>query len=243
MTIVQTEPKSIKIWSTAVKKVTIWPNGTEKQIRPAWWQPWANTVLYLPFKSDLLDHSWNSVSLVTQGSVSIDNATAKFNGWYIYKTWSYGAALPFTVSLWVKFNSIPSSEECCIINSNHYSGLYYGWNISLIASNKQIRLETLPWSAVYTGVTAVTNTRYYVTAVIKSGGSILYLNGTQKNTTTGTPNLQNYLWIGTNYWKGSDLWKQVLKWNLSEVVIENKVRTAQEVSDYYNSTKSLYWIS
>ena len=242
MTLVQTEPKSIKIWTTNIKRVTMRPNGTEKQIRPAWWTPGANTLLYLPFKSDLLDHSWNSVSLVTQGSVSIDNATAKFNGWYIYKTWSYGAALPLTVSLWVKFSSIPSSEEYCIINSNNYRGGYYGWNISLMSNNKQIRLETLPWSSVYTGVTAVANTRYYVTAVIKSGGSILYLNGTQKGTTTGTPSLQNYLWIGTNYWGSADLWKQTLRWNLSEVIIENKEWTAQEVSDYYNSIKWNYWL-
>ena len=34
MTLVQTEPKSIKIWNTPIKKVTIRPNGTEKQIRP-----------------------------------------------------------------------------------------------------------------------------------------------------------------------------------------------------------------
>lgn len=34
MTLVQTEPKSIKIWTTNIKKVTIRPNGTEKQIRP-----------------------------------------------------------------------------------------------------------------------------------------------------------------------------------------------------------------
>lgn len=36
MTLVQTELKSMKIWTTDIKRVTIRPNGTEKQIRPAW---------------------------------------------------------------------------------------------------------------------------------------------------------------------------------------------------------------
>lgn len=39
MTLVQTEPKSIKIWSTDLKKICMWVWGTEKQIRPTWRLP------------------------------------------------------------------------------------------------------------------------------------------------------------------------------------------------------------
>lgn len=43
-------------WPTKeIKRVTIRPNGTEKQIRPAWWTPWANTTLYLPLNWDITD--------------------------------------------------------------------------------------------------------------------------------------------------------------------------------------------
>ena len=33
------------------------------------------------------------------------------------------------------------------------------------------------------------------------------------------------------------------QWGMSNVIVENKTWTQQEISDYFDSTKSLYWIS
>ena len=50
-------------------------------------------------------------------------------------------------------------------------------------------------------------------------------------------------WDGTAIWYNSFVnWRYWL-WYLSEIILENKVRTAQEIQDYYDQTKANYWIS
>jgi hypothetical protein len=38
-------------------------------------------------------------------------------------------------------------------------------------------------------------------------------------------------------------WTNYFQWNLSNCILEDRVWTAEEISDYYNSTKANYWIS
>lgn len=46
-----------------------------------------------------------------------------------------------------------------------------------------------------------------------------------------------------NWWTFIWYWKNwaIYLWYISNVIIETKVRTAQEVLDYYNKTKTKYW--
>jgi hypothetical protein len=52
---------------------------------------------------------------------------------------------------------------------------------------------------------------------------------------TTTANMIGYVW---NYNTNDNL-----KWYLSQFILEDKTRTAQEIADYYNQTKWNYWIS
>jgi hypothetical protein len=50
-----------------------------------------------------------------------------------------------------------------------------------------------------------------------------------------------YTWVAlTIGW--SAVWGRYFDGRLSNVIIEDKVRTAQDVADYYNLTKSNYWL-
>jgi hypothetical protein len=67
-------------------------------------EPGEDTVLYMPFKTDLLDHSQNNIQF-TNSNVTIENNTAYFNGSanLINSNFTtYLNSAPFTCNLWVK---------------------------------------------------------------------------------------------------------------------------------------------
>ena len=54
------------------------PNGVEKQVYPAWWQPWVNTLLYLPLATNSNDQSWNGNN-GTDTNITYSDWKAVFN--------------------------------------------------------------------------------------------------------------------------------------------------------------------
>lgn len=207
------------------------------------WQPWANTLVYLPFTEDLLDHSWNWVTFTQWWTnLSIVNWVADFDGGYLYKNASYWlSSLPATVSIWIYPTQLSSTWETSIINSHIYQG-GYNWWWSILNNNRQISLECLPWNTIFTSSIDL-NKWHYLTYVLKSSGSDLYLNGQKIGTTNSWLALRDRLAIGTAWWTSSDFWVHLFNWKMSQIIIEDKSRTAQEIADYYNLTKWDYWIS
>lgn len=206
-------------------------------------QPWANTLVYLPFTEDLLDHSWNGVTFTQWWTnLSIVNWVADFSWWYLYKNASYWlSSLPATVSLWFYARGLSPTLETSIINSHIYIW-GYNWRWSVLTNDKEVTLECLPWSAILTNPIDF-NKWYYLTYVLKSSGSDLYLNGQKIWTTNSWLVLRDRLAIWTAWWTTSDFWNHLFDGQMSQVIIEDKERTAQEISDYYNQTKWDYWIS
>jgi hypothetical protein len=84
-----------------------------------------------------------------------------------------------------------------------------------------------------------TTSRHNAVFTYSNWSWIVYVDWTAVYNWTWSPNILNdhtSIWSNGNI---SDFWKGYL----SEAIFENVVRTAQEVSDYFNQTKSLYWIS
>jgi hypothetical protein len=51
------------------------------------------------------------------------------------------------------------------------------------------------------------------------------------------------VWYNTEViWNYRPWDKNPFIWYMSDFIIENKVRTTQEISDYYNQTKTNYWL-
>ena len=62
----------------------------------------------------------------------------------------------------------------------------------------------------------------------------LYINWQQvKQVSAGS-------WTRLPYW--AIVWANGSNWDMSNIIFENKARTAQEVSNYYNITKWKYWL-
>lgn len=235
-----------------IKRITIRPNGTEKQIRPVW-TPWANTIAYYPLTSSstVNDMSWNGYDLTNNWWVTFGvywwvdcasfNSTAR-NALVcqnnIWTTLSGNQAFTYSCRIYIAGNR---SKEANIIsinaNNNHED------RALTIMTNGTIRWYIASNSAsfVYTPVVS-TSQRYYLTMTQWDGTLSIYLNwvfsqSTPCNWTSAWESSNNYFGIAPQYPSNASI-----LWYVSNVIVEDKARTAQEVSDYYNQTKWKYWL-
>lgn len=199
-----------------------------------WWQPWANTIAYLPMKTDLLDHSGTWTTATVSWTVSLESWHWYFNGGKIYGTLS-SIPTSYTISMWIKATSLPSHWETlsCIWQYNTYSNFWLWLNNTdkrVTYSRRDVNYP--PWPIVDT-----TNW-YLVTITYGSWTVALYINWTYSTGTTSFPTTA--LW--TSDYIIADNTGANFYWYINDYILEDKVRTAQEISDYYNQTKANYWL-
>lgn len=253
-----TEPKSIYVWTTPVKEVYV---GTTK-VRPSEWKPWANTVAYRPLNSTttVKDQSWNNYNLTqTGGSFGTYNGVNCFyngGGTTGYFTLTSGAKIPSgnasrTILMRVCPTSVSSWGSRYIFSYGYNSTTStasYGIEIYMLAigtiSDRNYRYSDWGWYGIWK--TSVANEWALLNVVVSNSTLTFYNNGVKTAgngfsniNTTAISNtrplkiLRHYQDTGTAY---------QFRWYISEVIIENKARTADEILAYYNQTKGNYWL-
>lgn len=232
----------------AVKKIVIFPDGvTEKQIRPAWWKPWANTLLYFPLENDAIDVV-NSVSLTSSWTTNYTTVGWVKSAEFTKLNWLYNnnvAVLPQwdvakTISMWtyIKGKNIGRYWFVMFWTNSSWATFWISWK----ENTDNICLSR--WWSISSEYTPSQNTWINLVCTYDTTNKWrLYSNGNQTpvitwNTTAPTQWTSIYVWA--SIWNTET--RQTMYWNLSNVIIENKVRTAQEVEDYYNQTKWNYWL-
>lgn len=218
---------------------------TLKNFYKQWWQPWANTIAYYPLTQDANDYSWNNYNITTSwaSSYTPDGALLpdSFHAWLLIPFNIY-TSNTYTFSIWQKPLHIPPREDMrwidCSENGNYrlislWYSLYYN-----------TKLEHRRWgnssSVFWTYINYSVDTRYYCTYTIDNGTIKTYVNWN---------NLWTKTWVSWHtcalrFWQEWNMWAdRHWYWYMKDIIIENKVRTVQEISNYYNQTKSLYWIS
>ncbi len=238
-----------------LKRIMMRPNGVEKQVRPSWWQPWANTVLYCPLKDDILDHSWNHTMTMTTSTywtVAKDSTGFYyFNWWYISSEAYFWPITAWTLSTWVKKSSSKSwwDNRFTWSVSTHYKGSspFHCW---LAFNFGGYSWQNWTFNAGATSWTTSQNVTWptmwswelWTMTYDNTVWAKFYRNWTYENSFSNTNNLRNDS-LPTFIWATNPYTDQYLDWYLSDVIIEDKARTAQEIADYYNLTKWNYWIS
>ena len=209
-----------------------------KQVRPSWWKPWANTLAYYPLNSTTTvnDTSWNNKTM-TNSSVSfwtyqwIDCAYGSSRKYLSTPTLSWAK----TISLWAywAWHTSDSTYSPTFTygtgSTNNLQSLYEDdkytcWNSSgYVVVNSQIK-----------------NKWYYYTLALDTTEKRLYFNwqlvGTANNSSLSDWMFYFFCFINNTSWNN------YYNWWISNVIIENKVWTATEISNYYNQTKSKYWL-
>lgn len=229
-----------------IKRITIRPNGTEKQIRPVW-TPWANTILYIPMDTDFLDHSGNNYQWDgwhwTYSIQTVNGVNAWYwSWWYIRFTWLTDLkANSWTCCVWLK-NLLTSNRRetysyLSASNSNnaHSSTLITNWWKYWAATNLYGSYDVI-------SQTSWMNTNWHLVTTTCNGTNLsIYVDNWQPYQASVTNNNNNF--VLCDVWSRNDVYTtQYRYWYLSKFIVENKVRTATEISDYYNFTKWNYWL-
>lgn len=220
-------------------------NQTKADYEPKPRQPWANTLLYMPLDWNTTDYSWNSNNWTWTGTSQYNNILS----WWTTKCayFNSGSAINLTseviswnptysCSCWIKTSS---SWQWCL---HHFWRDSYGERAKLLmfyAGNQRplqdaYMIDIYVWDAT---TSSLWNTWIYVVYTYTWWVHKCYINGTLYG--TGSWNLNITSWYRKSIWSTdtNHYW-----YSLSNIIIENKVRTAQEISDYYNLTKSNYWL-
>lgn len=224
-----------------------------------WWTPWANTVAYLPLKWNLNDLAWN-YTWTSWANLQWDTTVANipvayitYDNWYAYTTTNWPTiswSNSYTISWWVKQTS--ATWAMCLLNtwlwqanyhnnirfykfyeSNAYKWYYvmYLWWYSW-TSGFEIWYNYNPWT-----------NRHLWTLTYTPWSAKIYLDWSIVSTTsktlswTVTPEYPMGVGIAA-----TDIHRSATAY-YSDIIFESKARTADEISNYYNWTKSLYWIS
>lgn len=212
-----------------------------------WWQPWANTVLYIPFSWNYNDQMWNTMTLVQwswptystttageqYGIMSKDNSriTTSLTNLDI-NSWTVSVRLN-----WQEYYTFTSAAVVWWF----WVGANYRWTGLLFGSEGSREMIIFVWwGDIHTGQYMPQSTWTHICMTQWSWTTTIYMNGQSIYTTSHTYVKNNDVFgIINNPVDYSDEYV----WWIDEFIVEDLPWTATDVLNYYNQTKSNYWIS
>lgn len=237
-----TAPSKIFVWDTEVSKVFVW----DTQVRPAWWTPWANTVVYYPLTANANDYSWNWYNATNNGG------TFSEANWWYFSTDTSRITLPsmtiwqtFTISAWMKLpNWQPTWTE--------EFDFYYDWSylhFTLLYGASATGINIYPWnwgSGAQTKQISATFWTWWNNIVLSKSWTTysVYQNWTLLETFTSSYNPSIPWWYNTVEFPHT-AWHTAgysAYWYMKDYIIENVAWSSSDVQDYYNLVKSNYWL-
>lgn len=240
-----------------VKKVMMRPWGVETKIRPVWWEPWANTVAYRPLNSTTTvnDLSWNNYTLTQNWWIftTVDGIDCYSYNWGGYLQLSSAPKIPsWNSDRTIHVRVYPRGYSSSYVKYF----LYYGYVTTSenTATGIAITTQWRPYTTIgRTGVTwyslGFTNIWSLLTMTLSGVNIYLYQNGVlqwsdwaSSRYPINTPAISSSVPLVFLRRYSTDN-NGAVNAALSEVIIEDRTRTAQEIADYYNLTKSKYWAS
>lgn len=217
---------------------------TYKQILQ--WMPGKNTIAYRPLNSTTTTNDMKPGGTkynLTAYNMTYDSVSAIFPSNNTWSTRFYQWSMPglsawddFYMSVWMRHTGTNNARAIAINGNRWY------W---ILNNNSTMNFDENEyyWASISMSThTSLVWKRVYIFYTWKKGWATRwwYIYEWVEYSVTGTwHDLPNWIILGTNgnsYYMENDS----LKWNLSEVIIENKQWTADERMRYYNYTKDLY---
>lgn len=195
---------------------------------PQGWKPWANTLAYRPLKENLND---------MVGSYSMTNSWVTFSDGVAQLSWSQRPTIPSlslnwtrTISFWLYQTNTSSWMVLSRWDTNAFVQVYWGtvyirwswsWNTAISGSG----LTNNAWHHIVIAQTTA-KVEIYVDGVLFWSTTAQYLNW----------NMVGFCW-SWNTWAA-----YAVIWKISEMIVEDKLWTAEDVAKYYNRSKANYWL-
>ena len=227
-------------------------------------KPWTDTLAYWKLDWNLNDSSWNSRNLTNAWQLTfatVDWIQCASCNWDVYWNWyAYCQSLPtptiITVNMRAKATNNRSWTYARWLFHTHFN---YSW------WNDWVRREMYSWNGIpWVNVWNWTNFNYAnYDWVPYSELTSRNLRTTVRNNSTHqikiyrnsvlykTQTFSSYIpsWSRNSYftvwiwYKSSDNINRRRLWRISETIVEQKERTQEELTKYFNKLKSKYWIS
>lgn len=228
---------------------------TEQQ----WWQPWANTLLYLPLESDVVDQSWQATTRVFSTNWLSYTTVWWVPSVHIGTTWWLKLTAPYpiqsdrtkplTISLLIYVTAQSSSSRRLILDmaATNWSWLW----MALYENTSNVKVSFNNWdtaqATIYWAIPSA-NSWFNVVVTATNQSSNMYINWQL----VWTWNWCTYPRWWRPYWHDNTQWifctrdvnryTSALNWNARELILEEAEWTAQEVADYYTRIKGELWI-
>lgn len=216
----------------------------QRQIYPddEWWQPGENTYAYYPLTANANDMSGNNRNIAISWASSYGSDGAVFistnHNWLLipFNITRWGT---WTISVYVKLTPLSNANDSKIMDlytsSNRISCQVNNMSNVENAGKYVYRKNNLTnyWTYAYTGWTWI-----HVCLTINNWTVKNYVNWTLQ-WTVSCSGTTTYFRFWNEYNHAAD---RHLYWNIKEIIIENRTRTDQEVTDYFNQTKENYWL-
>ncbi len=220
------------------------------------WKPWSNTLAYLPLDSTNTKNDtywWNTTTQLwtvrywTYWWVDC----ADFTTWWCIYSNMLNWVSTYTVLIWannINWNSASNwywwNVFCVSKSWGSYQPWIYYWNSSSSNWYFAFYANNSSWDIYFN--TNTKNHWFLLAMCISSSTKKAYLFGDWSykeldisNSTTNSQYVQIWGIIYNNLTERTD---RRFYWYLSNLIIENKVWTDQEIQDYYNLTKWNYWL-
>lgn len=226
------------IWSQEIKQIRV----GDKKVFPKWREPDSNTLLYLPFTDDLVDHSGRSQSVTKSGTVNITTLNnikcAYFNWGYLDTQITTLQNLTHTLS--ARAYSTRTNDWGGIINSNP-CGIYQWEHLGF---NSKATYIAYTWSSGASGQISTSSAlSYNARHCITFSWGRFYVDWVLIGSTSTTPYGPSYKYSICNHAQNSSCSRRVIYLYLREVIIDGKVWDDAFCKDYYQYTKSMFGIS
>lgn len=223
------------------------------------WKPWANTLLYLPIdnsdtSSIVYDHSTNQTDFNWYGTASYDTLSS----WkkVLSFTWSNGIYIdsalftswPATVNLWL-YRDGNQANDSWVFTLQHGGSSSNTWFIITFFNNTYLTsfLGTgSGWVWLNNRENTDNQTWIQVTTTYENWTMKMYINWILKQTISWNMSFNQIQATSLGFSRYVDSVFQntrFLNWKIWSIIVEDKARIAEEVADYFDQTKSLYWIS
>lgn len=227
--------------------------GTQ-QVRPSGWTPNENTLLYLPLQSDVVDKSWKTgrtfttswLSYTTVGGVP---SVHVWTTWWIYLTAPNPLASSSidktkqTISICYYVTSQTSSTRRSLFEFAKYWEEYF----SLVLKENTTILQYSGGTWVGSWTTIVANQWNNVVVTSDTTTRNIYINWQLAWSWSPWSNPPRWSWNNTSeeaqwiltvrgWW-----YNQSLNWNARELIMEDKLWSAEDVSKYYQRIKAKLW--
>lgn len=207
-------------------------------ITPDFWRrPSVNTIAYYKLESDVLDYSWNNKNWSWN-----PNTFDTLDSWIKVAWYNWASTtLPYDIITWnsytlsVRIKNRESSWR--LIPIWQHSTSYRDFNI-IFDNNQRAYTQHNSYTEYSVKGSWTRNVRTHLVCQWTWSTKKLYINWLYcwSNSTRNTSTRTLYMWY--DHWYA--WWPENCQ--ISQLIVESKIRTGQEISKYFNKIKSKYWL-